>query len=471
MNDVNPNELLDNKKQEGPINVNTNEQQVNQNPQNNEKPKKVDKNKLIIIGVIIVVLLVIAISVNLMNKNDQKLEENNSTETNNDYEEDYYVDDTLDTEEDSDEVNEEEIIEDEVEEDNEDDEGSDDYLYPKKGYDGYSIEKVDNNYYLMRNKKEVAKLEKNKNFKLYKDESDKNSKYIAVCDLEFANVYSKNNTYAYMNVSKDDGWNSILYNINTGKSKTFDNGMTTVMLGKDDNNNLSKDYVAIMQDGVNGTGYNLIDLKTFNTINKDNNYLLIGDGLPMSIDNSFISYNDKFVIVMDKTCEKHGLMDLNGKVLVNLKYKQLQTFKSEDIIIAEENGKFGAIDSQGKVLINFEYDGIDYKDGYFAVSKNDKLGVLDKTGKVIVPFNVNLPNCTSFEFKRDYEANAFIIEEVNNDELVIAYLDKKTMKKTSSYNICNNNYTYKYDYLVVSKDGKYKTYDTYKNYDENTWYK
>ncbi len=451
MNNENPNELIDSEKQEEPVNVNTNEQ-ANQNLENNSKPKKENKGRIIIIGVIIVVLLVIAISVNLMNKNNQKLEENTSTETNND-------------------SDEEETIEDEIEEDEEDDEGSDDYLYPKKGYDGYSIEKVDNNYYLMRNKKEVAKLEKNKNFKIYKDESDKNSKYIAVCDLEFANVYSKNNTYAYMNVSKDDGWNSILYNINTGKSKTFDNGMTTVMLGKDDNNNLSKDYVAIMQDGVNVTGYNLIDLKTFNTINKDNKYLLIGDGLPMSIDNSFMSYNDKFVIVMDKTGEKRGLMDLNGKVLVNLKYKQLQTFKNENIIIAEENGKFGAIDSNGKVLINFEYDGIDYENGYFAVSKNNKLGVLDKTGKVIVPFNVELPNtCEIFDFKLDENANVFRIFNIEANETVIEYFDKKTGKKIDT-NVCGSNYTYKYNYLVISKDVKYKTYDTYKNYDENTWYK
>lgn len=433
-------------------NQNINTDMSNNQIQNNTPPKK-KSNKTIIIC-LIVLLLIVGATITIFFLNNKKEEPNVNEPSSNETDE-------KDQEGDDQEIEEEpeEIEEDETDE-----------------YYGYKVEKVGNDYVLTRNSKEVAKLNKQDKFKLYKDANDANSRYIAVgyTNDEFTLGTSiKNSGYAYLNVLVDEEkftWNSILYNVKTGKSQTFDNVLTTVIFGKYDNDNLSKDYVALIQDNDDATGYNLIDLKTFNVINK-NNYLVIGDGILMSMDNSLWSHNNKFIIIVDKKSSKYGLMDLTGKVLVDLKYNQMQTFENENVIIAEENGKFGAIDSTGKVLINFDYDGIDYENGYFAVSKNNKLGVLDKTGKEVAPLSVDLPNCTSFKFRRDYEANAFIIETVDNNELVVAYLDKKTMKKTSSYNVCNNNYTYKYDYLVVTRDGQYKTYDTYKDYDESTWYK
>ena len=408
----------------------TGNQNVNDDMNNNkfqdDSSKKKKRNKVIIICLIIVLLIVVAtLAILFFNKHSDNPSNNEETE-----EDEYY---------------------------------------------NYRIEKVGDDYTLMHNTNEVAKLNKEDKIKLYKDESDAKSKYIAVVYTNgefFFGTSIPNTEYAYANALVDEEnftWNSILYNIKTGKSKTFDNALTTVVFGKF-SNDPSKEYAALVQSGESVMGYDLISLKNLSPINKDD-YLVIGDALLMSIDSPFISYNNKFVIIMDKKGEKHGLMDLKGKVLVDLKYNQMQTFENEDIIIVEENNKFGAINSSGKVLINFEYDGIDYKDGYFVVSKNNKLSVLDKNGKEIVPFSVELPDtCNGFRFQRDETANAFIIEQVDNNELVVAYLDKKTMKKSSNMLVCYNNYTYKYDYLVVSKDGQYKTYDTYKDYDENAWY-
>ena len=58
------------------------------------------------------------------------------------------------------------------------------------GYDGYYITEEENIFYLKRNQKVVAKLEKNNAFVVYKDTIDKDSKYIAVEYLCFLPMFS-----------------------------------------------------------------------------------------------------------------------------------------------------------------------------------------------------------------------------------------------------------------------------------------
>ena len=94
--------------------------------------------------------------------------------------------------------------------------------------------------------------------------------------------------------------------------------------------------------------------------------------------------------------------------------------------------------------------------------------MLDKNGKEIIPLSIEVADNVYKEFFLRLccsTANSFRIEEVNDKELIVGFLDKDDKGGKDSVN------TYKYDYLVVAKDGQYKTYDTYKDYDESTWYK
>ncbi len=461
----NTNELLDNKKQEEPVNVSINDQQVNQNPENNEKTKKTNKGRLIIFGVIIVVLLVVVISINLINKNNQEVEENNSNNTNNDIG-DNSSDESTDNED---------------EENEEDAEYIDKNLYPMKGYDGYSIEKVDNDYYLMHNNKKVAKLNKKDRFKLYKDESDPNSKYIAVgygenysttfydgFSLGDYPAYTNENKkgkvdYAFLslcaNVDNNDPWYSILYNVNTGKSANI-NGLIVEAKFETYLGDYSDRYLAVYR--YPGNGYSIIDLQTYKVIN-DEKYFIIGNKIPQEVSEVFVNDNSSYLVVNDgkEDNPKYGLIDFNNNLTIDLIYDDLVVLTDKNVILGKKDNKFGAVSPNGKVLVDFKYDGIDYLDGYYAVVKNNKLGVLDKNGKEIIPLSIEVADNVYKEFFLRLccsTANSFRIEEVNDKELIVGFLDKDDKGGKDSVTL------HPYDYLVVSKDGKYKVYDKYKDY-------
>lgn len=90
-----------------------------------------------------------------------------------------------------------------------------------------------------------------------------------------------------------------------------------------------------------------------------------------------------------------GAIDKTGKVIIDLKYEELQGFVDGlAAFYTAENNKFGFIDKTGKVVIPHAYDyteGFDpYVHGYATVSMDkadgsSKWGIIDKTGKIIIP--------------------------------------------------------------------------------------
>lgn len=423
--------------------------QVNNDDQNNynindrlqiNQPQK--KNKGFFIGIIIVLLVVIlAIVVFYFNKISQ--EKNKKPEEN-------YNSSNQEENDDNDEIRETE----------------------QEGYDGYSIEKAGNNYYLMRNGKEIAKLSKKDKIKLYKDESDTNSKYIAVVlwnnDFSLGQLW-QTKEYAIGHsaiLDKDKGYvgTSILYNINTGINNTFDGYVVPIIV----NGKAYEDYFAL---NPNDDGpRSIVQVSDFRVLKND--YWIIGDSFPSDMTSALYSSSDKFMVAYkeSKDIKKYGLVGYNGKVLIDFVYDDLVTIDNENILYAKQNGKFGAIDSTGKVIVNFEYDGIDYMNGNYAVLKGNKLGVLDKNGKVVVPFDIEVADA---DYWREFtirlcceSVNSYVIEKNDDKELVIAYFDKNKRRKQDD----KDYYEYKYSYLVVTKDGKYKTYDTYNEYEDDDWH-
>ena len=338
----------------------------------------------------------------------------------------------------------------------------------EKGYDGYTINKVDNDYYLMRNQKEITKLNKNDKIKIYKDESDEKSKYIAVTiyndEFSFGQVW-KDNEYAIgMYVATENNnpvVTSVLYSTSNGRSANFDGIVVPIEIGIDEK--VSDEYYALSSDD----GLNLIRVSDFKVIKGD--YSIVGDDNRLSVDEPIFASSKDFIVAYKIVNEniKYGLVDYNGKILIDFVYDDLVTFCSnEKILLAKKNGKFGAIDLNGKTIINFEYDGIDYENGNYAILKGNKLGVLDKNGKEIVPAKIEVAN-KKFSLKLCCgNNNSYGIVKNDDKELVVAYLDNNKKRKQAD----NDDYEYQYSYLVVTKNGQYSTHDNYGNYNDDDWY-
>ena len=87
---------------------------------------------------------------------------------------------------------------------------------------------------------------------------------------------------------------------------------------------------------------------------------------------------------------KYGLIDIDGKELLNLEYDNIETLKGlENSIIVTKNGKVGLVNKSGATIINPEYSKIqkfddDYTKGYITIDQNKKYGLVSYAGSKIL---------------------------------------------------------------------------------------
>lgn len=338
------------------------------------------------------------------------------------------------------------------------DSGSD--IVEKSSYDGYYVTKVDGVYYLKRKQRVVSKLSKSDNFVLYRDKKDANSKYIGVKlndedYIEFTTL--DNDTYGsgYTLDSNGEKYLSIIYNVNTGKNSVFE-----------------EDTIVSVIDGNNNKHYSLYNdeiylLKEDFTIIENNDYQIIGDVSGDEIGLTVSSNSSKYIVVTKD--EKYGLMDYDGKVVIDTLYDEL-AMVDDNLALAIKDKKYGVIDANNNVVIDFKYDGIRSIGDYYVVVLDEKLGVINKSGQEVVSINIDIlveyPSTLSGanNFYAYYDGEDIIVEyyvpnskeEYDRNYLVI-YKDKKyEIKKELIHKYYN--FSEKY-YYVDSSDNKVLFYD------------
>jgi hypothetical protein len=101
-----------------------------------------------------------------------------------------------------------------------------------------------------------------------------------------------------------------------------------------------------------------------------------------------IKYEDLFHLcsyVFFKENGKWGLMDLNKKILIKPKYEAISRVENANFIKMKIDEKWGLMNCNGKEILKNEFDNINYLgDGYFLAEKNNLKGVFDSLGKLII---------------------------------------------------------------------------------------
>lgn len=114
---------------------------------------------------------------------------------------------------------------------------------------------------------------------------------------------------------------------------------------------------------------------------------------------------------------KYGLIDFNGKEVLNIEYDNISTLKGvENSILVEKDNKIGLINSDGKNIVDVNYKKIknidkDYKKGYIVVDENNKYGVIDYNQKQILENKYD-------EIEAIYSEKLFVIKEGKNEKLI-----------------------------------------------------
>ena len=191
---------------------------------------------------------------------------------------------------------------------------------------------------------------------------------------------------------------------------------------------------------------------------------------------------------------KYGLIDFNGKEILNIEYDNISTLKGvENSILIEKDNKVGLINSDGKNIIDANYKEIknidkDYKKGYIVIDENNKYGVIDYNQKQVLENKYD-------EIEAIYGEKLFVIKEGKNEKLIndegnvvledgfdkieqmLQCSSKKGVifVKDSKYGVMNvdaevivpaeyeNIKEAKDNIFIAKKDGKYGIVDTDKN--------
>ena len=196
---------------------------------------------------------------------------------------------------------------------------------------------------------------------------------------------------------------SIIYNINTGKCKVFKNDSYVTLVAMNDG-----EHFVLEEDK-----YYFINPNTFQLIDTAD-YVIVGDTNRMAQGEEVVSYSSKYVVVTKD--DKYGLIDYNGKVVIDSIYDDLITI-SDDLLIAGKNNKYGVIKATGGSITEIKYDFVYAYDGYYVVKEEDKIGVLDSKGNVLVPINITVDDVEEFNLR--FSNRVYITKSLDN--IVIDY--------------------------------------------------
>lgn len=144
---------------------------------------------------------------------------------------------------------------------------------------------------------------------------------------------------------------------------------------------------------------------------------------------------------------KYGLIDCDGKKLLDTGYDQITSLKSaEDNLLVKRDNKVGVVNSVGQIIVPIQYNDIKllkegYKNEYVIVDENGKSGVISTSGTVIVT--------------PTYEE----IKYLNSTEMYSVKIDNKWNLINRKGEVINNqydDYTFsKGDYVIVKQGEKY----------------
>ena len=148
---------------------------------------------------------------------------------------------------------------------------------------------------------------------------------------------------------------------------------------------------------------------------------------------------------------KYGLIDLDGKTIINCDYDEIYTLKGiENSIIIEKNGQVGLIDSTGRIIIETIYKeikplGTEALNGYITINQEGKYGVVAANKDHKLENNYE-------KIEQIYGSNLYVIVEKGKQKLINS---KGTALLEQDFDEIKQILQKNNDQVVFVKDGKY----------------
>ena len=185
-------------------------------------------------------------------------------------------------------------------------------------------------------------------------------------------------------------------------------------------------------------------------LNEKNEEILKGYNKVEAIDNYDSKQNVWFednLLRVEKN-NKYGLIDFDGKVVLECEYDEIYSLKGvTENIIVEKEGKLGLVNAKGQTIIKTEYSSIQtleegYKAEYLVKNAEGKFGVISTSGT-----NILEPIYEEVKYLGSNEVYAV----KTNGEIQLINNKGETLQKSEG-----EEYVYaKGENVIVSKDGKF----------------
>ena len=155
---------------------------------------------------------------------------------------------------------------------------------------------------------------------------------------------------------------------------------------------------------------------------------------------------------------KYGLLDIDGKEILNIEYDEIETLKGlKNSILIKKDNMYGLVNAKGATIIDVEFSSIekfddDYKHGYITIDKDKKYGLVSYAGSKILENKYE-------KIYQIYGENYFVIEE-DEKQVIIDSKGEKVLEggydKIAQVNSDGAVYVKDKKYGFMDYDGKTK---------------
>ena len=198
---------------------------------------------------------------------------------------------------------------------------------------------------------------------------------------------------------------------------------------------------------------------------------LVGD---FNNNGTYYTNNENYLVVKN-TDGLMGVIDLEGKVIIDCKYKNIINSYNDSFVALNNKDKYGIIDKNDEVLLKFKYKAIDYYDNYYiVVNTSNKMALYDLNYKNLTGFSMAYDPLILYDLRSDN--NSINLYKIDGKVLVLNnYLedkngteyekhdlyiinDGKIVKTIKQVGFSNENVVYTYDkkYNVSIYDNQFE---------------
>ena len=192
-----------------------------------------------------------------------------------------------------------------------------------------------------------------------------------------------------------------------------------------------------------------------------------------------VEVNSLNYFTITNTTNKVGLIDHNGKVIIDLIYDDIKVF-NDKYIFASKNNKYGVINLKNEEIIPFEYTYIYSVGNFIVLQKDNKISIANSNMKIYIDSKID--NEYGKEFDEEYFDGPFGSKSYNNKLYLRTYYNGKTSiylidsknieRKISTTTTFKDLYDYtKQEYIFTFEDNNDKETLTFYDYDLYEYFK